>query len=252
MELKICGIYCIENLINGKKYIGKSTNIHRRFIDHRYHLTKKEYSRRKCNPHLWKSVRKYGIENFKFYVLENLGIGLLQNDLNLAAREEYWIEHFKSYDKASGYNIVRVSAITILTQEHRDKISAALKGRKRTPEQRLRMKITAKGNCGMVGRVVRYNTKVLVSLINSKYSYACYLEGELLRLYASAFFLESNGFRWSGVNKCCIGERKHYKSFSWRKIPFVGLDVVEKFGGVIDPKDWRYAEPIDTPTSESV
>lgn len=26
-EEKICGIYCIENIINGKKYIGQSINI---------------------------------------------------------------------------------------------------------------------------------------------------------------------------------------------------------------------------------
>ena len=30
----MCGIYKIENLINGKVYIGKSINIKKRFKDH--------------------------------------------------------------------------------------------------------------------------------------------------------------------------------------------------------------------------
>ena len=31
---KVCGIYCIENLINSKKYIGQSVDIKSRFKKH--------------------------------------------------------------------------------------------------------------------------------------------------------------------------------------------------------------------------
>ena len=32
---KICGIYCIENIINHKKYIGQSQNVFRRMYNHK-------------------------------------------------------------------------------------------------------------------------------------------------------------------------------------------------------------------------
>ena len=36
---KICGIYKITNLINGKVYIGQSTNIERRWKDHKSYVS---------------------------------------------------------------------------------------------------------------------------------------------------------------------------------------------------------------------
>ena len=38
---KISGIYCIENIVNGKKYIGKSNNIYKRWYEEKLGLKKK-------------------------------------------------------------------------------------------------------------------------------------------------------------------------------------------------------------------
>ena len=38
MQDKICGIYCIENRINNKKYIGMSRDIKNRWSEHKAEL----------------------------------------------------------------------------------------------------------------------------------------------------------------------------------------------------------------------
>ena len=57
------GIYIITNKIDGKRYIGQSVDIKKRFHDHRCvsHET---------NVHLKRALKKYGKENFKYEVLE--------------------------------------------------------------------------------------------------------------------------------------------------------------------------------------
>ena len=73
------GIYIITNLINGKRYIGQSIDIRRRFWDHRCvsHET---------NRHLRFALNKYGKEAFKYEVLEECEADRLNE------REMYWIE----------------------------------------------------------------------------------------------------------------------------------------------------------------
>lgn len=49
------GIYCIKNKINDKLYIGSSSNIHKRFICHKYALRKDKHH----NKPLQHSFNKY-------------------------------------------------------------------------------------------------------------------------------------------------------------------------------------------------
>lgn len=83
------GIYKIENLLNHKIYIGQSRNISQRWKDHR-NLYKKDDS-----P-LYRAMRKYGIENFSFKIIEECPIDLLNE------RECYWIKYYNSLNE--GYN----------------------------------------------------------------------------------------------------------------------------------------------------
>ena len=65
------GIYKIENLINGKVYIGQSTDIKDRWHRHKLYA-KKQYSNdgKRYYQHLYNAMRKYGLNNFSFEVLE--------------------------------------------------------------------------------------------------------------------------------------------------------------------------------------
>lgn len=60
---KLCGIYCIENTVNGKKYIGQSVNIYTRWKQHKNDLNNDAH----CNEHLQSAWNCYGEEAFKFY-----------------------------------------------------------------------------------------------------------------------------------------------------------------------------------------
>jgi group I intron endonuclease len=64
--MKKQGIYCIEHVASGKKYIGSSMNISRRFTRHRSELN---HNKHHC-VYLQRAVNKYGIASFKFHILK--------------------------------------------------------------------------------------------------------------------------------------------------------------------------------------
>ena len=92
---KIIGIYCIENIINGKKYIGRSKGIKGRLTSHKLSLRKNIHR----NNHLQHSYNKYGLENFVFYIVEECFIK------DLKTKEKYYIELYKTNDSDFGYNL---------------------------------------------------------------------------------------------------------------------------------------------------
>lgn len=87
------GIYCIENIINNKKYIGQSIDIKTR---KRKHLKKLKNNHHE-NKYLQRSFNKNGNDKFIFYILEEC----LEEELN--DKEKYWIKEKDSYN--SGYNL---------------------------------------------------------------------------------------------------------------------------------------------------
>lgn len=92
----ITGIYKITNIINGKVYIGQSVDIKRRWRNH-----KKEAFYEKSHSYnypLYCAIRKYGIKNFAFEILEECS----KEDLN--EKEKYYITEYNTCNKQYGYN----------------------------------------------------------------------------------------------------------------------------------------------------
>ena len=91
------GIYKITNQINGKVYIGQSVNIEQRWKAHRsrpFNPKAPQYS----SP-LYKAIRKYGLINFTFEVIEECKQDVLNE------KEEYYIALYSANDKNYGYNL---------------------------------------------------------------------------------------------------------------------------------------------------
>ena len=91
------GIYKIENLTNGKIYIGQSIDIYERWNQHKYKAFNP--NERGYNSIIYEAFRKYGVENFSFSVLEETSIEMLDE------RERFWITELDSL-APNGYNIL--------------------------------------------------------------------------------------------------------------------------------------------------
>lgn len=90
-------IYCITNLISGKKYIGQTTRtIQERFREH----SRQAYMPENDSRPICRAIRKYGIENFEIEQLEETDNSLLNE------REIYWIQELQTYGKG-GYNATK-------------------------------------------------------------------------------------------------------------------------------------------------
>lgn len=91
-------IYVITNQLDGKKYVGKTSTLHRRWVDHRSLYLKVDHPQCERKP-LYRAMRKYGVENFTYSVLQKYECGAdALND------EDRWIEKLQSRITQHGYN----------------------------------------------------------------------------------------------------------------------------------------------------
>lgn len=89
-----CGIYKIENKINGKIYIGQSLNIEERWKAHK--VAGQNNNHKYKNYPLYKDMHKYKLNNFEFLIIEKC----LKEELD--EKEIYWIQYYDSF--YNGYN----------------------------------------------------------------------------------------------------------------------------------------------------
>lgn len=191
---KICGVYKITNLINGKVYIGQSRDIHKRWIDHR---RKSPYL---SNIYLHRAIRKHGIENFRFEVLEECRIDQL-NDL-----ERKYIIRYKSL-KPNGYNL--------------DLGGGAGKEISKETKEKLRLATTGEKNPNY-GKPKSLLTRIKLALSHSPSVNQYTLDGKFIRTFETtveaveAIVGENTYTARHSVCACCRGDRMATLGYQWR------------------------------------
>jgi len=152
-------IYLVTNLVNGKKYVGYTTQqIEQRWRDHlKIAKNGKGYS-------LHNAIRKYEIENFSIEQIDEAN-----GKKELCIKEEYWIFELETYaGNKRGYNETWGGDGGPLTEEIKKRISVANKGKrlgiKSSRETRKKQSDAHKGkHCGELNGMYghRYTQKEL-------------------------------------------------------------------------------------------
>jgi group I intron endonuclease len=208
------GIYKITNKINNKIYIGSAISIKIRW---QHHISELKYNRH-SNRHLQNAWNKYGMENFRFEIIENVN-----TEKDCIIREQFYLNTLlkanindKTFNKL-GYNIIRIAGSNLgrkSTNETKQKISKSLIGHKRNKgriqSEETKIKIKSKKldtTTKIISRKYQGNIPVI------KYD----IYGEEICIYKSlteAAYI--NVINISNISSCCNGKRKSAGGYIWR------------------------------------
>lgn len=209
-------IYCITNLINEKKYVGKTTySITKRFQEH-CRDSKKERCGRKP---LYDAMNKYGIENF---VVKEL-IECPNDELN--SYEKMYIEKLQTYGH-NGYNATKGGDGSILFDYDKIIETYALGGTMTECAAKMHCSVDTVKKVLTINNIpIRHNRRGCCSDPKKVEQYS--LEGVFIKEWESitlaAHWLVDNGYAKtynSGVKQkirlCMRGKNKTAYKFIWK------------------------------------
>lgn len=248
------GIYSITNKLNGKRYIGKSKNIERRFWFHKNALSKcgenPEKYKRAVNRYLAAAVIKVGIENFNFEVLETFDS---LNGSILADAEIAWMEHYNTTNREFGYNLKKDSSTKVEVHEDTrrliselnrgennpnygnrwtDEKKACMSEKKRnqykdgtydymkTEEWRLKLSAWSVETWKDLEKKNNMARKVAEAKSELKFEQYDKMTGELVATYNSMLDIIDKypDFHKKAIYSVCNGWKKSYRGFVWKSI----------------------------------
>lgn len=184
---KIRGIYCIENLINNKKYIGQSCDIYSRWYNHKYCLNNNRHN----NSYLQNAWNKYGENNFKFYIIEQC------DEYNIDEKEQFYIKKYLTLIDKNGYNL---DSGGTLNKHHSEitkkKISKAHIGKKISEETRIRISI------GRTGVLKKEDNPMYGKKLSEEHK-------EILRQYSKSIFGDK---RYQAKKVICINTKEIFNT----------------------------------------
>ena len=259
-------VYKIENLVNGKTYIGQTIQKPRKREYSHFSMLRRGIHK---NPHLQNSFNKYTEANFKFTVLN-----YATDKKTLDQLESKYINKYNSTDKHCGYNCCDGGANGKLSKETRRKMSESKMGEKnpnhglfgeknpffgRTHSVESRKKISESLKGKMAGKKHPFYGKHLSEETKRKISESrmgaknCWYGKQLPRKVSENIRKSKMGngkFGFTGANfrrdcnperRCWnanIGFNKHMTSLGWYEDPLsceiiyrVVLDEIIKYGG---------------------
>lgn len=167
-----------------------------------------------------RAYEKYGRDSFKREIIQ---FASFKEELNFL--ERYYIQKLNSL-VPHGYNIAtggHGGYTGEVSEESREKIRQALKGKPKSKEQRRRLSEAKKG---IPTHKQTEETKKKISEAHmgiepwnkgkgkqiSQYT----IDGEFIRAWDSLTEASKNGFSMSKISQCLNGTRKHHRHFLWR------------------------------------
>lgn len=241
------GIYCIQHVDSGKRYIGKSINIESRLIQHKSRLQQYERSLKHTSRHLYNAVQKYGWKAFITEVIETF------NNVNeelIAERELYWMDQFKTCDRNHGYNLRRDSSTGMIVSDETRKIKSEQNKGVNNPNHGNKWSDEMKSNMSSVkqkqhrddsiygdewkskiskksSEFWRDNPEVkkqMAKKVSNKKQNFNFLqldeECNLIRRWNSVeeIINENPEWKWQNIYSVCNGYKKRIYGFKWQKV----------------------------------
>jgi len=140
-------IYVYINLINGKKYVGQTGNIKKRLRQHKNSTDTKL---------LYRSINKYGIENFKIF-------GHQYPEDKLDEYEGILSEKLNTL-KPNGYNLMKPGGKTN-KHHHQESIKKMIELKRKNPEQEKQLILNKHPNC-IIGDYFYKNHLLCFNILN--------------------------------------------------------------------------------------
>lgn len=229
------GIYCIEHIESGKKYVGKSVRIENRLSWHKYHLTKDAPSR-STNRHLWNAVHKHGWDAFKTYILQKFDA--VDEDL-ISLAELEWIDKLKTCDRAFGFNLRRDSSTKMIPHpETLIALSDAQKRRYSDPDfgdyERQLMGERSRAIWSQMSSEKKRSIGESISERMRRYDYLqCDMEGNVICVWESTRQIKDHypDIHIPNVHSVADGHKATYLGFIWEKVPRGTGDPSKAYNG---------------------
>lgn len=197
----IIGIYKITSP-NNRVYIGQSTNIKKRF---------KTY-KNNCNSQklLFRSFKKYGLENHIFEIIEECSIEQLNE------RERYWQDYYNVLEEGLNCRLTKINDKSgFVSQQTKSKMIICKQNISK--ETKSKMSKASLGKC----KSEEHRLKIIEAKNRDKYKFSKQinqydLEGNFIKEWpsikdASKYYNLNQG----GISSCCLGKVNRAGNFKW-------------------------------------